>query len=111
MKHKKFLTVAVTCSFLFLPANAQVNYVQCNAMDEAKSNLAKDTEFRIIYQEAANRAQSEDPYNVGTRSVMTQIYYSKAIDNLRNGIGRPGAVAIMNKISAINADKEKMGCP
>ena len=100
-----FSSVLVT-----VPAYAEVDYVKCNAMNQAIATLADTPELSSLWTESKIKA-----LNAGHSGPMldayTSIYYREAIAVLQTSKGSGSDVVVVKKLTAINNARTKMGCP
>lgn len=107
----RFAILSFGLVFFAAPVNAAgVDYVKCDAMQNAVVRLANTPEMQIVSQLARNRAIRNSTSSAGEDRLYLE-YYPEAIGQLKRGIGDPEQVAVLKKISGILAEKEKMGCP
>ena len=115
--HQSFIASSLGFTLFVAPVNAAgVDYVKCDAMQNALVRLANTPEMRIVSVKAETRAINDSGYSSDMKSYTHKDdlypgYYQEAIGQLKRGIGDPGQVAVLKKISEIMAEKEKMGCP
>ncbi|MCP9908240.1 hypothetical protein KBY72_13840 [Cyanobium sp. BA5m-21] len=109
--HQSLIVLSFGLALFTSPVDAAgVDYVKCDAMQNALVRLANTPEMQLVSQLARNRAitNSRSAYE---ENELYPGYYQEAIGQLKRGIGDPEQVAVLKKISEIMAEKEKMGCP
>ena len=109
MRH---LLAAAAVVLMAGPAMA-VDYLQCEAMQNAKERIIKSsTAIQVEIAKAeleAIRSTAGGPLD--QRDMAQLVARQDTYSNLRNGIGSELAVADMKKIQKVEADQKKAGCP
>ena len=109
MRH---LLAAAAVVLMAGPAMA-VDYLQCEAMQNAKERIIKSsTAIQVEIAKAeleAIRSTAGGPLD--QRDMAQLVARQDTYSNLRNGIGSELAVADMKKIQEVEADQKKAGCP
>ena len=92
------------------PGYAEVDYVKCNAMNQAIATLADTPELSALWTSSKIKALNAG-YSGPMLDAYTGIYYREAIAELQAGKGSGSDVAVVKKLTAINNARTKMGCP
>ena len=93
-----------------VPAYAEVDYVKCEAMDNARQRLFQGGALQLVRAQAGYEAVIETPGGYDSSSAEIRIFYKKLAE-LKQGKGDSEAVAVMKKITAIDNQMKKNGCP
>ena len=111
MKTRISAIAASLCLNLFnIPVYAEVDYVKCEAMDNARQRLFQSSAIELVRANSRYEAVMQTPGGSDPSSAEIRIFY-KRLEELRQGKGESEAVAVMKKITAIDKQMKKIGCP